>query len=76
VEPHPLWFRSSLFKGITTHTNATCGLPFVCRLEDATSRKLKPVLTQFGNVEEPVNAKGRMKRQQSATAGNYVEALC
>jgi hypothetical protein len=58
------------------HENAACSLPFVCRLEDATTRKTKQSLTQFGNVVKPVNAKGRMKQQQSATAGNCVEALC
>jgi len=35
----------------------------------------KQSLAQFGNVVKPVNAKGRMKQQQSATAGNCVEAL-
>jgi hypothetical protein len=63
----------TFFKSL--RTKMPC-LPFVCRLEDATTRKPKQSLTQFGNVAKPVNAKGRMKQQQSATAGNYVEALC
>ena len=60
---------------ITTH-EATKSLPFVCRLEDATARKPKQNLTQFGNASEPVNAKLRMIQQQSATPNNDMEALC
>src|SRR5262249_20766975 len=58
------------------HEKTAKRLPFVCRLEDATSRKLKPALAQLGNVEKPVNAKGGMNRQQSATPGYNMEALC
>jgi hypothetical protein len=56
--------------------NDTCSLPFVCRLEDATKHKPKQNLTQCGKIAKPVNARRRMKRQQSATASKHMAALC
>jgi hypothetical protein len=32
-------------------------LPFICRLEDATTGKTKQNLSQFGNSGQPVKAK-------------------
>jgi len=51
-------------------------LPFVCRFEGATDRKSKQRTPRVGNAAEPVNAKRRMSRQQSATPSNNLEALC
>jgi len=51
-------------------------LPFVCRFEDATARKSKQRTPHVSNAAEPVNAKRRMRRQQSATPTNNMEALC
>src|SRR5262245_15778711 len=66
----------SLFQSNHHTQKCACSLPFVCRLEDATTRKPKQSLAQFGNVAKPINANGRMKQQQSATPGNNMEALC
>jgi hypothetical protein len=41
---------------ITTH-QAAKSLPFVCRFEDATARKPKQNLTQFGKAKDSVKAK-------------------
>jgi len=54
-------YRASALVGqsprITTDENATRSLPFVCRFEDATSRKSKQMIPYVSNAPEWANAK-------------------